>query len=245
MPIENKFPSISVFFPCYNDEKTIGGLVTKAFDILEKYAKDYEVIVVEDGSSDESREVLKALTKKYSKLRLVFHKKNMGYGGALRSGFKAAKGTLVFYTDGDAQYDVGELPLLLMLMTKDVDFVNGIKMERHDYGYRVVAGNLYNLVVRWLFFLPVFDTDCDFRLIRRSVLKRIKLVHNSGAICVELVKKSQLAGARFRQVSIHHYERPHGSSQFFRLDRIVPTFKDVARLWIELMFKRKAKDGQD
>ncbi len=234
-----KVPSISVFFPCYNDEKSIGKLVDDAFATLRELTNDYEVIVVDDGSKDKSREVLQGLAYKYSQLKLVFHEKNTGYGGALQSGFKNATKDLVFYTDGDGQYDVKELPILYSLMTDDVDFVNGIKMGRSDATYRIIVGNLYSAVIRWSFWLPIVDVDCDFRLIRQEIVKKMNLTVTSGAICVELVKKAQKAGARFRQVSVHHYERLHGSSQFFRIDRIFHTFWELGTLWIKLMLEKR------
>lgn len=227
--------SISIFFPCYNDSKTIVKLVTDTIDVLKKITRNYEVVVVEDGSTDNSLKLLLALKKKYKKIKLVVHKKNRGYGGALRSGFKAATKKLIFYTDGDGQYDVKELPILLNLMSSDVDFVNGIKMTRHDPTYRVIVGNLYSFAIRWFFWLPIMDVDCDFRLIRKSIIKKISLKSMSGSICVELVKKSQRAGASFRQVSVHHFERKWGQSQFFVPHRIFSTFWDLGKLWWRLM----------
>ena len=240
MPKHKKY-SITVFFPCYNDAKSIKKLVQDSFLILKKISRDFEVIVVDDGSTDQSRQILEKLSKKYSKLKVILHKKNLGYGGALKTGFKSATKELVFYTDGDGQYDVKELPILLSLLSDDVDFINGIKMSRHDPSYRIFAGNLYSFVARWLFFLITYDVDCDFRLIKRSILKKLDLKSNSGSICVELVKKSQRAGAKFRQVSVHHLERRWGQSQFFRLDRILTTFSELGSLWIELMILDKLK----
>jgi len=231
--------SISVFFPCYNDSHTIGGLIDDAVNTVRNLTDRFEVIVVEDGSSDGSQEVLKSLEKKYPQVfRPVYHPKNRGYGGALKSGFKKARYDLVFYTDGDGQYDVRELPLLFSLMTKDVNFVNGIKMERQDFAYRVIMGNFYALLMRWAFLLPIYDVDCDFRLIRRSLVKKLKLKSNSGSICVELVKKAQKAGAKFRQVSVHHYPRKHGSSQFFNFNHLFMTFSELVPLWWKLMIKK-------
>ncbi len=230
---------VSIFFPCYNDAKSISSLVKNAFSIIKEYTDKYEVIVIDDASQDSSRQVLEALSQKYHQLRIIFHEKNLGYGGALRSGFKNAKYDLVFYTDGDGQYDILELPILLSLMTKDVDFINGIKMTRHDPSYRIVVGNIYSMVIRWLFWTPIVDIDCDFRLIRRKILGRIDLRCSSGAICIELVKKSQLAGAKFRQVSIHHLNRKFGISQFFRVNRVLNTFKEIVILWMNLIIITK------
>jgi glycosyltransferase involved in cell wall biosynthesis len=234
-----KIPSISVFFPCYNDEKTIGKLVEDAFDTLKTLTNDYEVIVVDDESKDNSREVLSKLAKQHKDLKLIFHEQNKGYGGALQSGFKNAAKDLVFYTDGDVQYDVKELPILYSLMTDDVDFVNGIKMSRNDPTYRIVVGNLYSLVIRWTFWIPIADVDCDFRLIRQKIVQKMHLTVTSGAICVELVKQAKRAGARFKQVSVHHYERKHGSSQFFRPEKILHTFWELANLWIKLVLTKR------
>jgi glycosyltransferase involved in cell wall biosynthesis len=231
-------PSLSIFFPCYNDEKSIGKLVTDALSVAKELTSDYEVIVIDDGSTDKSREVLKELETKNKNIKLIFHEKNTGYGGALQSGFKTSTKDLVFYTDGDGQYDVKELPILWNLMNDDVDFVNGIKMGRSDATYRIVIGNLYSLVIRWTFWLPITDVDCDFRLIRQSIVKKMNLTVTSGAICVEIVKKAQRVGARFRQVSVHHLERLHGNSQFFRIDRIFHTFWELGNLWVKLTLLR-------
>lgn len=238
--------SISIFFPCYNDSKTIGKLVKKAYEILPTLCKNYEVTVIDDCSRDNSRNILTKLKKRFKDLRLIFHSKNQGYGGALRSGFESSSKKLIFYTDGDGQYDVGELKILYTLMTEDVDFVNGIKMVRKDPTYRIFIGNLYSFLARWIFFLPTYDVDCDFRLIRKAIINKTTLKSSSGAICVELVKKSQLAGAKFRQVSVHHYERRWGSSQFFKPSRLLLTLKELAFLLFELMiydrlFKYHAK----
>ncbi len=240
-------PSISVFFPCYNDSLSIGKLIDDAHKTLKALTKRYEVIVVDDGSSDESQKVLREYQKKYPEtFRPIFHKKNKGYGGALKNGFKNARHDLVFYTDGDGQYDVCELPLLFSLMTKDVNFVNGIKMERQDFAYRVIMGNFYALCMRWAFMLPIFDVDCDFRLIRKSLLAKLSLRGESGSICVELVKKAQKSGARFRQVSVHHYQRKFGNSQFFNPRHLIKTFGEIIPLWWKLMIEESNKEyGKD
>lgn len=227
--------SISAFFPCYNDQGSIKKLVEDTIATLLNITSDFEVVVVDDGSKDRSRSILKQLSKKHPQLKLIFHKENQGYGGALKSGFKYSTKEMIFYTDGDGQYDVKELPLLLSLMTEDVSFINGIKMSRHDPTYRIIIGNCYSLVARWLFWLPVYDVDCDYRLIRREIIDKLDLKSNSGSICVELVKKSQRVGAKFRQISVHHYKRDFGQSQFFRIDRLLSTLSELFQLWIKLI----------
>lgn len=238
MALLNK-QSISVFFPCYNDESSIKTLAEDAFSVLKQLTNRYEVLVINDGSTDGSGIVLKQLQKKYKKLRVISHKQNLGYGAALRSAFIAAKGDLIFYTDGDGQYDVNELPRLLSAMVGDINFVNGIKILRNDPIYRVIIGNIYSFFARLLFRLPILDVDCDFRLIKKSLVRRLQLESNSGAICIELVKKAQLNGGKFQQVPVHHNERRFGRSQFFRANRILTTLSEVARLWIKLVILNK------
>jgi len=229
---DKKLSSLSIFFPCYNDSHTIVGLVETAYKIGLKVAKQLEVIVVDDGSTDSSRELLKRAQKKYPDLKLVFHKENKGYGGALRSGFKAATNEFVFYTDGDGQYDVKDLVKLAKAINNKIDVVNGVKIERHDPWWRTLAGELYYFWARALFRIPIREVDTDFRLIRKEVLDKIKLEMDSGSICVELIKRLTLEGARFKEVPVHHYYRQFGSSQFFNLGRIFKTlFDDMRLLW--------------
>lgn len=232
-------PSISVFFPCYNDSHSIAQLVVDAFATLKKITTQFEVIVIDDGSTDNSANVLKNLVKKYRQLKVIYHRKNKGYGGALQTGFRTARYEWIFYTDGDGQYDVKNLPLLFQLASDNVDFINGIKISRTDPTYRVISGNIYSFFVRWFFWTPIHDIDCDFRLIRKKIIKKLTLKSTSGSICIELVKKAQRAGARFQEAGVSHFERRWGNSQFFQPKRILHTFGELFILWINLMlFKR-------
>lgn len=231
-------PSLSILFPCYNDAGTIASMVSAADEVAREAAGDYEIIVVDDGSTDSSRDVLRGLARHYDHLRLVFQERNGGYGAALRAGFAAATMDYVFYTDGDAQYDVFELRKLLPVLQDGVDVVNGYKIRRSDPWYRVVIGSLYCELMRLIFRFGVRDVDCDFRLMRRVALQSIELRHNSGIICLELVKKLELAGYRFVDFPVHHYYRTHGRSQFFRIGRLVRTAVGVLQLWSELMLRR-------
>ena len=232
---ERRLESISVFFPAYNDAPSLPALIGKTFEVLEPRFEDFEVIVVNDGSYDSTAEVLAGLQAKYGpRLRVVTHSKNRGYGGALRSGFAAATKELVFYTDGDGQYDVGELPKLLDLMAPDVGLVNGYKLERNDPRHRIWIGDVYNRFARALFRIRIRDIDCDYRLIRRELVEKIRLYSTSGTICVELVRKLELSGARVAEAGVRHYPRRHGRSQFFRLRSLAKTLYQLLKLYWRL-----------
>jgi glycosyltransferase involved in cell wall biosynthesis len=234
-----KFRSLSVFFPAYNDAPSLPGLLRKTFETLEDHVEDYEVIVVNDGSRDSTAEVLDGLRRTYEPhMRVITHPENRGYGGALRSGFGAAKKEFVFYTDGDGQYDVGELPLLLALAGPATGLVNGYKLERHDPLHRVWIGKVYNFCARLLFRIRIRDIDCDYRLIRRTLLDKFKLTSTSGTICVELVRKLELSGCEVKEVGVHHFPRLHGRSQFFRIRSLAVTFLQLLRLWVRLVVMR-------
>jgi len=228
--------SLSVFFPAYNDAPSIAALVDKAFEILHGRTTDFEVIVVNDGSFDKTAEVLAGLQQRHGEaFRVVTHPVNLGYGQALRSGFAAARKDFVFYTDGDGQYDVRELPKLLDLMAPDVGLVNGFKLERHDPWHRIAIGRIYNRFARLVFRIRIHDIDCDFRLIRRILLNEVQLSSTSGTICVELVRKLELSSYGIAEVGVRHYPRLHGRSQFFRLRSLLTTLSELAGLYVRLV----------
>jgi glycosyltransferase involved in cell wall biosynthesis len=230
--------SLSVFFPAYNDAGTIASLVIAALQSASKLTRDYEVIVVNDGSSDSTADILEELSRVYPHVKIVTHQVNRGYGGALRSGFASATKDVIFYTDGDAQYDPAEIELLWPKMIPGVDLVNGYKISRSDPWHRIIIGRIYHHTVKAMFGLRVRDVDCDFRLMRRSIFERVRLEKNSGVICLEMMKKIQDAGFTIVEAPVHHYHRAHGQSQFFNFRRVIRTGIDVLKLWYVLVVRR-------
>jgi len=228
-------PGLSIFFPAYNDGGTIASLVILAVQVAGRLTSDFEVIVVNDGSSDATRDILDDLVRTYPNVRAIHHPQNRGYGAALRTGFAAATKDLIAYTDGDAQYDPAELPALWNRLTPEADMVTGYKISRSDPWHRVVIGRVYHHTVKFLFRLRVRDVDCDFRLMRREIFDRVKLEKDTGVICLEMMRKIQDAGFRVVEVPVHHYHRLHGRSQFFNFKRVFWTGIDVLRLWVKLV----------
>jgi glycosyltransferase involved in cell wall biosynthesis len=235
----SKPAGLSVFFPAYNDSGTIASMVIRTVKIASELTSDFEIIVVNDASGDGTAEIAEELARTYPQVRVIHHEKNRGYGGALQTGFRSATKELIFYTDGDAQYDPAELAVLWAKMDADVDLVNGYKISRSDPFHRIVIGRIYHHIVSVLFGLTVRDVDCDFRLMRRRIFERINLEKNSGVICLEMMKKITDGGFRIVEVPVHHYHRSFGKSQFFNFRRIAKTAVDVQRLWFELVVLRR------
>ncbi len=231
--------SVSIFYPCYNDWGTMGSMVLLTVQTAERLGLDYDITLIDDGSGPHTLQLLDIIEEKYPTVKVVRHEKNRGYGGALRSGFAAGSKEWIFYTDGDAQYDVRELELLVAQASPEVDVVQGYKITRNDPTHRRVIGRIYHWMVKTAFGLRLRDVDCDFRLIRRSVFDRITLIHNSGIICCEMMVKIQRAGFRVAEVPVHHFERAHGKSQFFNFPRIANVAKNMAELWFRLIILRK------
>jgi glycosyltransferase involved in cell wall biosynthesis len=237
--------SLSIVFPAYNDAGTIASMVVSGMSTARALTDDYEVVVVNDGSRDHTGAVLAELESLYpARLKVITHAKNRGYGGALRSGFAAAGKEWVFYTDGDAQYDVRELVHLTDKLGPGIDMVNGYKITRHDPLHRIIVGEIYRIGVKTLFGLKIRDVDCDFRLMHRSIFNRVELTSSSGTITLEMVRKIQDAGFRIAEVPVHHYFRAYGSSQFFNLRRVGRTLVDLTVWWWRLVGDKKFGRGR-
>lgn len=234
-------PSISIFFPFLNDWGTVGSLVGLAVATVSKLTDDWEINIVDDGSDTNGKQALEMIINATMKnrIKIIHHEKNKGYGGALRTGIVASKKDLIFYTDCDAQYDPRELLKLHKAMKPGIAMVNGYKIKRNDPWFRILVGRVYHHLVKFLFGLPIRDTDCDFRLIKREVFSKVRLFENTGTICVELVKKIDHEGYKIVEVPVHHYWRTSGKSQFFNFGRLAKTGINLAKLWYKLIIQKK------
>ena len=231
--------SLTAFFPAYNDQHSIEGIVRTAAQEMGKVTDDFEVLVVDDGSKDQTGAILDRLAGELPYLRVIHHERNLGYGAALITGFENSRKSLIFYTDGDGQYDVREMHNLLAKLGPNIDLVNGYKVKRADAWYRIWIGATYRRLMRWAFRLSIRDVDCDFRLFRRHIFDSIKLESRSGVICVEMAKKFEEPGFRMVEVPVSHYPRMHGRSEFFRVRHLAHTFRGLLKIWWKMVVTRR------
>jgi glycosyltransferase involved in cell wall biosynthesis len=229
-------PSISFFFPACNEEATVETLTRRAIDLLPTLTDDWEVIIVNDGSTDRTGEIADRLSLEIPRVRVVHHPTNAGYGRALRSGFAESHKDLVFYTDGDLQFDVAELALLVPLIP-GADIVSGYKLRRADDASRKLVSFVYNTLLRALFGLRLKDVNCGFKLYRREIFDVIELKSTRGLIDAEVLLKAEAAGYRIAQIGVHHFPRTHGSSRY-RVREIVLTIAQMFTLWLDMRLGR-------
>jgi glycosyltransferase involved in cell wall biosynthesis len=234
-----RISSLSAIFPAFNDGGTIPSMVLTVQMALRQITDDYEIIVINDGSTDFTKDVLDELAANCPELRVIHHSKNQGYGATLRHGFSTATKEWVFYTDGDAQYNPLELVKLAAALHDGVDVVNGYKTVRHDPLIRIIVGWTYHYLVKWTFGFHLRDVDCDFRLIRRAIFDQVELESRTGTICLEMVKKFQDAGYVFAEVPVSHSYRQYGISQFFNWRRLLKTGVHLLQLWWKLVIRKE------
>ena len=221
--------SISVFFPCYNEQDNITRVVEQALTVLEKLKADFEVIIVNDGSSDSTGQIADEIAGQKDRVKVVHHRTNLGYGAALQSGFKAATKELVFYTDGDGQFDINEMPPLLGLM-EQYDIVSCYRLNRQDNLIRKINGWCWTKLVCLLFGMKIRDIDCAFKLYKREIFDNIKLVSAGALINAEILARAVRKGYRVTQQGVHHYPRTAGSQTGANLRVILRAFKELLRL---------------
>lgn len=221
--------SISVFFPCYNEQDNITRVVEQALTVLEKLNADFEVIIVNDGSSDRTGQIADEIAGQKDRVKVVHHGTNLGYGAALQSGFKAATKELVFYTDGDGQFDINEMPPLLRLM-EQYDIVSCYRLNRQDNLIRKINGWCWTKLVCLLFGMKIRDIDCAFKLYKREIFDNIKVVSTGALIDAEILARAVRKGYRVTQQGIHHYPRTAGAQTGANLRVILRAFKELLKL---------------
>ncbi|OGE72423.1 hypothetical protein A3H40_04225 [Candidatus Daviesbacteria bacterium RIFCSPLOWO2_02_FULL_38_15] len=231
---------LSVFFPCVNEEGNIENTVQKATRVLEKLNINYEIIIVNDGSSDNTGVVANRLTKGNRRIRVIHHPKNLGYGEALKSGLYNSRYDTIVYTDGDGQFDFAQVTRFLEKLD-GVDLIIGYRIKRQDPIHRILFAKGWTLTL-WTFFgLTLKDVDCGFKMIKRKALEKIPhLESQRGAmINAELAIKTKKAGFIIEQVGVDHFPRLKGKSTGANIKVILKSYLDLIRLWWKLKDEKK------
>ena len=221
--------SITVFFPCYNEQDNVVKVVRQAVEVLEGLHADYEVLIVDDGSADKTGRVADDLAAANVRVRAIHHPRNLGYGAALQSGFRAATRELVFHTDGDGQFDLAELPPWLPLM-EQYDIVCGYRMNRQDNLVRRMNGRLWTKLTCLLFSLHLRDIDCAFKLYKRAIFDDLKMESTGALISTEILARAARKGYRITERGVHHYPRTAGKQTGGNLKVIFRAFRELWRL---------------
>jgi glycosyltransferase involved in cell wall biosynthesis len=196
----------------FDEEANVGTLLEHALALAPRLADEFEVIVVDDGSRDGSAAVVRAIARRDARVRLLQHPRNRGYGAALRSGLRAARGEWIFFSDADLQFDLGEIEQLLA-HTDEFDIVAGHRAPRRDPAGRRVLAWGWGLLVRGLFDLRVRDIDCAFKLFRRSVIDALEMASIGAFVNTEILVRARSAGFRIREVPVSHRPRPAGRAK--------------------------------
>ncbi|MEJ2649930.1 MAG: glycosyltransferase family 2 protein [Sedimentisphaerales bacterium] len=221
--------SLSIFFPCYNEQENVTRTIKQALEVLDKLGLDFEIIIVDDGSSDETGKIADEISRGDTRIKVVHHPGNLGYGAALQSGFKAASKEYVFYTDGDGQFDLKELPPLLPLM-KEYDIVSCYRINRRDPLIRKINAWCWTKLVCTLFNMKIRDIDCAFKLYKREIFDNIKLSSTGALIDAEILARASRKGYKITQKGVHHFPRSAGVQTGANPRVILRAFKELFKL---------------
>src|SRR3972149_4060479 len=231
-----KVPELSIFFPFWNEEKNIVSVVEKAIEVAPKVAEKWEILMIDDGSSDRTLEIARELEKKHKNLRAISHMPNRGYGAALREGFANSRFDLVVFNDGDGQFDFSEVNKFIDKID-DSDIVIGFRKKRFDHPFRHI---LMNLLKIWDFIFFGFrfkDIDCGFKLFRKEAIAKILPLRSEGAmITTEILAKAKKAHLKIVEIEVHHFPRIYGDQSGGNLRVILRAIKESLILWKELNF---------
>ena len=223
--------SISIIFPVYKDKRTVKKMIVDSLHVVKKITKKYEIIIIDDGCPEKSGLVAKKFSKKNKKIRVIFHKKNLGYGAAIQTGLKHSKNQWIFQTDGDAEYDVYDL-LRLIKLTNTSDLIITYRYKKKYNTNRIIISWFYNAILRILFLTNFRDISTGSRLIKKDIMKKIKLTSNSPFIGAELAIKSKYKGLAVREIGIHTYPRTFGTGSSVSFKNILLTIRDMIKLFL-------------
>ena len=237
MKVKYLSKSISLIFPLYKDERSVKKMILNSLKILKKVAKNYEIIAIDDGCPEKSGKIAEKYSKKNSKIRVFFHKKNLGYGAAIKTGLKKSKYQCIFVIDGDGEYDVNDLPRLLKKY-KYSDLIITYRYKKKYKTSRIIISWIYNILLRFLFNTSFKDISTGSRLINKKLFKKIKIDTNSPFLGAELAIKAKFFGYKVSEVGIHTYPRTFGTGSTISITNIIRTIRDMIILYFKLCLKK-------
>ncbi len=226
-------PTLSLVFPAFNEAENLPALLESALSIGESLGLDFEIVIVDDGSEDRSAELLEQACARDSRIQAVHHAANRGYGAALRSGLREARGDLVFFSDADLQFDLREIRHLLA-HAEDFDIVAGVRSPRRDPWPRRAIAAAWGILVRRLFDLPVRDIDCAFKVFRREVLEAIPIESIGAFVNTEILARARAAGFEIKQIPVTHHPRQSGRQSGAHPRVIARALIELSQLYSDL-----------
>ncbi|MCZ6698756.1 MAG: glycosyltransferase family 2 protein [Planctomycetota bacterium] len=233
----NRLSSLSIFFPCYNEAENVERVTRAALEAAPQFADSFEIIIVNDGSRDRTGQIADQLAAEIPEVRAVHNRPNRGYGGAVARGLTEARMEWIFFTDGDGQFDIAEVPKLIELLDRG-DFAIGYRMKRADSFLRVLNARAWGVLVRAVFGLTVRDIDCAFKLLPKSLIDGIELQSEGALISTELLAKAARQGLRIVETGVNHYPRKAGRQTGANPAVILKAFYELFKL------RRKIRDGR-
>jgi len=222
-------------FPLYKDKKTVKKMIFGSLRVLKKTKKKFEIVIVDDGCPQQSGLYAKEISRNIPNIKILFHKKNLGYGAAIKTGLKNCKNQWIFQTDGDAEYDVNDLNKLLKA-SKDSDLVITYRFRKKYKTSRIIISWIYNKLLRALFNTKFKDISTGSRLVKKKLINKIQLFSNSPFLGAELAIKSQIKGFRVNEIGIHTYPRTFGTGSSVSIKNIILTIRDMIILFFKVKF---------
>lgn len=226
-------PSLSIFFPCYNEEQNIGLLIQEAQALAPQIASKHEIIVINDGSQDNTAQVVMKFAQNDEHIRLIEHPKNLGYGMSLRTGFANAKNEWVFFTDGDGQFDLSQL-MEFIPATRSSEAIIGFRTNRAEGSLRALNARLFKLFIDALFRVHVRDIDCAFKLLKTDLIQSLPLQSGGAMISAEILYRLKKKHTRVTQLPVRHLPRKYGQPSGNNLRVILKAFYEAFRLYASM-----------
>jgi glycosyltransferase involved in cell wall biosynthesis len=232
-PSQRRSRSLSIFFPCYNEQANVERVTLAALGTFRRICDDFEVIIVNDGSKDATGEIADRLARDHCEVKAVHNYPNRGYGGALQRGFREASKDFIFYTDGDGQFDFDEIDKLIPMLDQ-FDIVSAYRLDRRDSAMRKINAWCWGRLVDLIFHLNLRDVDCAFKIYPRRFIEEIEMKSTGALIDTEMLARARRLGYTIGQIGVHHYPRTAGKQTGANLRVILRAFRELFKLRNEI-----------